>query len=243
MTKSLLLTGASSDVGMRLLREIASDYGTIYVQYRNRSEEFGRLIDDLSGITELIPIQADFSESGAAGSLIDHITEHGIVPCHVVHLPAPKMHQSRFHKEDWSDWEDGWEISIHSIVTILQAFLPSMAKARHGRIVFMLTSCTSGSPPKYLSGYVTVKYALLGLMKSLAVEYADKGITVNGISPDMMETKFLSELPHLVAEQNAANSPLGRNIRIEEVIPMFRYMLSDAGAAMTGENVVIRGGM
>jgi 3-oxoacyl-[acyl-carrier protein] reductase len=90
---------------------------------------------------------------------------------------------------------------------------------------------------------VTVKYALLGLMKSLAVEYADKGITVNGVSPDMMETKFLSDIPEMIVEQNRENSPLGRNILVEEVTPLMKHMLSDAGASMTGQNIGITGGL
>ena len=107
----------------------------------------------------------------------------------------------------------------------------------------MLTSDTVDMPPKYQSSYVTVKYALLGLMKSLAVEYAEKGITFNGISPDMIETKFLSELPELIVENNRNNSPLGRNIRIDEIVPIFEYLLSDAGASMTGQNIAVTGGM
>ena len=59
----------------------------------------------------------------------------------------------------------------------------------------MLTSCTTNIPPKYLASYVTSKYALLGLVKALSNEYADKGIRINGISPSMIETKFLENIP------------------------------------------------
>jgi len=68
------------------------------------------------------------------------------------------------------------------------------------------------------------------------------GLTVNGISPDMMETKFLSDVPQLIVEQNAANSPIGRNVYVEEVVPVVSYILSDLGAAMTGQNIAITGG-
>ena len=90
---------------------------------------------------------------------------------------------------------------------------------------------------------MTIKYALLGLMKSLSAEYIDKGITINGVSPDMIETKFLSNIPELIIEKNKVNSPLGRNIYIEEVIPVIQHMLSDLGASMTGQNIVISGGI
>lgn len=117
-----------------------------------------------------------------------------------------------------------------------------MSKSKYGRIIFLLSSNTIGKPAKYQSSYVTVKYALLGLMKALAAEYADKGITVNGVSPDMMETKFLSGIPDLIVEQNRENGPMGRNVYVEEILPMIQYMLSEEGASMTGQNIEISGG-
>ena len=106
----------------------------------------------------------------------------------------------------------------------------------------MLTDSVIGMPPKFLSPYITVKYALLGLMKSLAVEYAGKGITINAVSPDMMETKFLSGIPELVIEQNAKNNPLGRNLTVDDVIPAFEYFLSEKANVVTGQNIGITGG-
>lgn len=242
MTKTLLVTGASSEVGMELLREVGLEYGMIYAQYRNMNDGLAELVEELGGKTEILPIKADLSKQCEVGVLVKKILDAGSMPCHIVHLAAPKVRYARFHNSDWKDWDNAWEVSLHSIVTILQAFLPEMEKVKHGRIVFLLTSNTAGRPDRYVSDYVAVKYALLGLMRALAAEYAEKGITVNGISPGMMETGFLSELPHFVVEQNAEKSPLGRNIRISEILPIFRYMLSDEGAAMNGENIPVLGG-
>ena len=89
----------------------------------------------------------------------------------------------------------------------------------------------------------TVKYALLGLMRNLASEYAAKGVMVNAVSPDMMETKFLSGLPELILEQNAKKNPLGRNIHVEEVTPTIEYLLSSASDIVTGQNIGVTGGV
>lgn len=175
--------------------------------------------------------------------MIEAIKSDGRIPNHVVHFPAPKAYNMQFNKDKWENFDMGWEISVHSIVSILKAFIPNMAKQKYGRIVFMWTSCTINNPPKYQSSYVTVKYALLGLMKVLAVEYADRGITVNGVSPDMMETKFLSEIPEYIVEKNKENSPIGRNIYVEEVVPIMKYLLSDVAVAMTGQNIGVTGGL
>lgn len=126
---------------------------------------------------------------------------------------------------------------------ILQDFIPKMSKQRYGKIVFMLSAYVVGIPPKFQSSYITVKYALLGLMRNLASEYASKGVMVNGVSPDMMETKFLSELPDLVKEQSAKHNPLGRNIRVDEVVPTIEYLLSPASDIVTGQNIGVTGGV
>lgn len=242
MGKVLLITGASSEVGMQLLQGVYTEYERIYLQYRTLNDELKSIIEELSVKTDIVPIQTDLFDTDSVCAMINQIKETGVVPNSIVHLAAQKVVHKQFHKEKWESFERGWEISIHSIITILQAFLPSMTKQKYGRIIFMLTSCTNNEPPKFQSAYVTVKYALLGLMKSLSVDYIDKGITVNGISPGMMETKFLSELPELIIEQNRINSPLGRNIDVKEVIPVMQYMLSDPGASMTGQNIIISGG-
>ena len=139
--------------------------------------------------------------------------------------------------------DQAFEVSVRSIFHILQSFMPHMSKQKYGRVVFMLTSYCLGLPPKYQSAYVTSKYALLGLMKALATEYDSKGITVNGISPEMIDTKFLSDLPDLIVEENAAKSPLKRNLQVDDVVPMLAYLLSDAAEAITGQNIAITGGM
>jgi 3-oxoacyl-[acyl-carrier protein] reductase len=243
MEKVLLVTGASSVVGMQLVNEIYGDYDRIYLQYRTMNEDFMNLLEECGVGSDIVPLQADFCNMDDIECMISKIKESGKLPNQIVHLPAPKAYNKQFHKDKWENYENGWEISVRSIVCILQAFIPDMVKNRYGRIVFMLTSCTHNYPAKFQSSYVTVKYALLGLMKSLSVEYADRGITVNGVSPDMMETKFLSDIPEIILKQNRENSPLGRNILVQEVTPVIRHMLSDLGASMTGQNIGITGGL
>jgi len=133
-------------------------------------------------------------------------------------------------------------LSLRTSMLVLKSFLPAMIKAKRGKIVFMLTSYVNNVPPKYQSIYVTTKYALLGLMKSLASDYADKRIQINAVSPEMIETKFLSDISEHIVEQNAASSPIGRNLNVEDVIPTLEFLLSEGSDCITGENIAITGG-
>jgi 3-oxoacyl-[acyl-carrier protein] reductase len=118
-----------------------------------------------------------------------------------------------------------------------------MAKEKFGKIVFMLTSYTIAEPPqKYMTPYVTGKYALLGLMKLLAAEYAGNGITVNGVSPSMIDTFFGGGTNRLVVEQNAEKSPIRRNLVPADVIGVLEFLLSDGADCITGQNIAVTAG-
>ena len=236
----LLVTGASSDVGAKLIRETYGNYKKIWAHYHSSAEVVEELRKELGDV--ICPIQADFSSEDSVQNMIEVIKASGDLPDHVLHLSAPKARNVKFQKTNWEEFQRELDTSLRSIVMILQAFLPAMAKAGHGKVVLMLTAYTLGMPPKFQSVYVTAKYALLGLMKSLAAEYAAKGITVNAVSPEMIETKFLSDLPELIVAQNAAASPLGRNLTVEDVVPAIAYLLSEASNAVTGQNLGITGG-
>lgn len=238
--KVLLIIGASSDVGSALIKAVAEKYDIILSHY-NQSEEIVENMRSELG-DKIIPIQADLGVYESVVAMIEQIRILGYTPDHIVHIAAPKAVNLKFQKESEKTFGDAFFVCVQSLVIILQAFLPYMVKKKSGKIVLMLSSYTEGMPPRGQSAYVTVKYALLGLMKCLAVEYASKGITVNGISPDMIETNFLSEVPEMIIEMHAANSPMKRNLSVMDVVPTFEYLLSDHANMVTGVNLLITGG-
>ena len=79
-------------------------------------------------------------------------------------------------------------------------------------------------------------------MKSLAAEYADKGITVNGVSPEMIDTRFLQDLPDLIKEMNASSMPQGKNLTVDQVVPTLEFLLSDGADMINGQNIAINDG-
>lgn len=239
MDKVIIITGASSDLGMAYIRERGREYTRIIAHYHHENDKFAALRADYGD--RLLPIRADFSERESAGKLISVIKETGLVPTHILHLVSPRPGSAKFHKSSLTEYELMMQVSLYSIIEILKAFMPGMQKVKYGRIVFMLSAYVKIPDPKYAAPYVAAKYALLGLMKDISAEYAAKGITVNGISPQMTETKFLKDVPELIVEQQRMAGPLQRLLQTEDILPAMHMLLSDA-AAITGENIGITGG-
>lgn len=238
--KILLLTGASSEIGMHLIKTVGDEYTAVLAHYCSSIDPLLDIQKQLK--CRIIPLQADFGDENSVYDMIRQIRDIGI-PDHIIHIAAPKANNLQFHKYQWCDYENGIHTSLRSIVLLLESFIPVMQKKRYGRIIFILTSyILGGAAPKYQSPYITVKYALYGLMRNLASEYAGRGITVNGVSPDMMETKFLSKIEPMIIRQNAEKNPLKRNIAVRDVIPAIKYLLSDDAEAVTGQNIGVTGG-
>ncbi len=238
--KVLLVTGASSDMGTRIISEIGDNYDVIWAHYNHENKALNDLKSQYGD--RLILIQADFSDPDSISAMTDKISESGDYPDHIIHLSAPKFRIQKFVKESLESFRNDYTVSVDSILIILKKFIPYMIKKKSGKIIFALTSNVIGMPAKFQSSYTVSKYALLGLMKSLAVEYSDKGITVNAVSPNMVNTKFLSEIPDLIIEKTAESSPIKRILNVDEVTPMFKFLLSSEGDRITGENIAITGG-
>ena len=237
----MLVTGASSDMGMELMSQVCHEYRRIWAHYRTSTKRFEKLAAEHEDV--ITPISCDFSSVDDIGKMMATIDKSGLMPNQIVHFAAPRTNNNQFHKRSWEEYQNGIDISLRSITILLQRYIKHMRKEKYGRIVFLLTSYIIGVPPKFQSPYITVKYAIYGLMRNLASEYADKGITVNGVSPDLVETKFLDDVDSLIVKQNAEKSPIKRNLNPRDVVPAIRYLLSDESEAVTGLNMGITGGV
>lgn len=92
--KTLLVTGASSDIGMELIKRVSSNYDKIFCHYC-KSEDRILILRELIG-EKIIPIQADFSIDNGADDFIKAFNENGCMPNHIVHLSAPKAYNMPF---------------------------------------------------------------------------------------------------------------------------------------------------
>lgn len=244
MDKVYLILGASSDLGCALINKLVDENRTnsimIIAHYFSSREYIDNLIEVNKDIN-ILPVQADLSNLDETNNLISVIKSKSIDPTHIISLTADKFHYTRLTEWNTEQVNKDMTIQVYSFAEILKAFIPNMIKRKYGKIVVMLTAYTIGIPPKNISGYVTVKYALMGLMKSVASDYGDMGININGVSPGMINTRFISDVGRKIKEFTAQSSPKHRNLEVEDVIPTISLLLSDNAEFMSGTNVNLSG--
>jgi len=248
MSDVVLITGASSDIGRELIRQLAGELHGVASEPQavaggpdaiiaHAHSGAAKLVALKKEVPALQVVRADLGSEAELQELIETVrVRHGF-PTRIVHLAAPRLQVKRATEFDWKSLAADLEIQVRSIGTILAAFLPAMAKSpRRCKVVFMLSSVTVGAPPKFMAQYTVGKFALLGLMRALAVEYADKPICFNAVSPSMVDTQFLSDVPEKFVQMAAAAHPAKRNARVEDVVPAIRFLLSPDSDFVSGAN-------
>ena len=241
MGKRYLLLGASSDLCCSFLRRHRwQEDDAIVAQYFCNAEELKKIAQEIPAQMRLI--QADFRAEVSTVAFANSLKSDKFIPTHILHVPAVPIENQRFTEISWSNAENQMAVQCRALIVVLQAFIKQMAKAKQGKIVIGLSSCTINVPPKYLASYVMAKYALMGLGKAIAAEYAPKNIQVNMVSPSMMETKFLRNMHEQVVQQSAAGNPAKRNVTPEDVVGVIEYLFSDANTFITGVNIPVTGG-
>jgi 3-oxoacyl-[acyl-carrier protein] reductase len=241
-TQTILITGASSDIGCALIRSLLSrENPPVVLAHSHCSGEKLRALQVEFG-EGLKLYEADFTQSASVSAMADRIASEVGTPSAMVHLPALRPSPERFTKFNWERFETDLAVQVGSAVILLQRFLPQMAKTPGARVVFILSSYVHGTAPKYMSMYTTVKYAQLGLMRSLASEYASTQVRINAISPSMVETQFLADLPAVAVQMQAASNPLKRNATPSDLLGAIELLLSPASDYIQGITIPITAG-
>ena len=238
-----LITGASSDIGIAFLRKLEHMEKPMFAlcQYYKNKEELEKLKNNFSYV-KIQCFSFDLSKENSVLSWIEEIEKAGWSPTHILHLAAQSFEYMRLRNFDWERTSRQLLIQVNVLAQLCKKFLPEMAKRHRGKIVVVLSSYTLGVPPKFMSDYIITKYALLGLMKSIASEYGGRGISINGISPSIINTKFIRNIDSRILELNAEESVMKRNITCGEVADSICFLMSEASDYMNGVNINLTGG-
>ena len=169
-------------------------------------------------------------------------------PIDVLFNCAGFVHHGTILDCEENDWEFSFNLNVRSMYRMIRAFLPAMLEAGGGNIINMssVASSVMGLPNRFVYG--ASKAAVIGLTKSVAVDYVKQGIRCNAICPGTVDTPSLhSRLKNTGDYEKAkqefiARQPLGRIGKAEEIASLTLYLSSDESSFVTGQTHVIDGG-
>lgn len=139
---------------------------------------------------------------------------------------------------DHSGGELMWRLHVDAATRLADALVPAMAARGSGRVVFVGSRVAQGLPGR--GQYAATKAALIALARSWAAEVADRGVTVNVVSPGATQTSMLQDPAR--AGSAPRLPPIGRLIQPEEIAALVAFLLSATAAAVTGQDIAICGG-
>jgi NAD(P)-dependent dehydrogenase (short-subunit alcohol dehydrogenase family) len=145
---------------------------------------------------------------------------------------------------DLATWRRVQAVNVESALLLAQAFAPSMAANRFGRIIFVVSDTIWSPPSSDLLAYVTSKAALVGLARTLAMALGKDGIAVTCVAPGLTATPTaLQDLPAAAFDDVLRRQALPRTLVPDDVAQTVAFLASDAGAALTGQTLCVDGGL
>ena len=240
--KIAVVTGGSRGIGRATSIALAKAGAQVLVNYRSNEEaakETLRLIEEAGGRAELLGFDVADPDS-VADAIKDAIARYGGIDI-LVNNAGISIDQLLL-RVSAKDLEMTWATNVNGAVFCAKACIRSMMKKRWGRII-NLSSVVGESGNAGQVVYSASKAALLGLTRSLAREYASRGITVNAVAPGFIETDMTADLPDAAQQGIVDQTPLGRIGRPEEVAAAVVFLASEEASYITGQVIRVNGGM
>lgn len=236
-----LVTGASRGIGRATASLFAAHGATVWINY-NKSATAARSLEDeirAAGGT-CSSIKADITVAAEARRMIAEVTQSGALDI-LVNNAGPKIVASPFDRLEWDEMASAYGDIVGSVFTVTQAALPSL-KSSHGRIINVLSSAALGRTAHNWLPYVAAKSAVHALSKNLAQELGPAGVTVNMVSPSMVDTDLVAGTPDRVRQMMMSRTPLRRLATVEDVAGAILMLASPFAQFITGENLLVTGG-
>ena len=244
MTRSLqgrvaVVTGGGSGIGRAVAKRLAEDTAKISIWDINMAgaEETAEMIRDLGGTA--IAINADCSEKATIKAAADQ-TRAALGPIAILVNNAGIAPFTPFLETDDELFDKVIRINLRGPWLVTKECLPDMLAAGWGRVINITSSSVqSGSPAQ--GHYVSSKGGLMGMTKTLALEFAASGVTFNMIPPGFIDTPMLRAAP-IDAEAFAKTLPMKRVGQPEDIAAAAAYLAAEEASYITGQTISTNGG-
>jgi 3-oxoacyl-[acyl-carrier protein] reductase len=231
--KTALVTGGSRGIGAEVARELARAGANVVVGYRSGAEEAEAIASEIDGRA----VQADVSNVEDAKRLVE---EAGDVDVLVNNAGITRDGVLARMTDD--DWRSVLETNLSSVFYTCRAVSRGMMKRRGGSIV-NLSSIVGLHGNWGQSNYAASKGGIVAFTKSLAQELGSRGVRANVVAPGYIKTQLTDAIPEEAQQQMLGLTPLGRFGEPEDVARAVRFLSSDDASFITGEVVVVGGGL
>ena len=242
-----LVTGGSRGIGVSIAKRLVGEGATVTILGRNAT----RLEQVSHEIGAHGFVSADVTDRDALRAAISEAEDvHGGVAILINNAGAAES--APFLKAPPDLFQRMLAVNLESVVTASQAVLPGMIAEGYGRIV-NIASTAGLKGYRYVSAYVAAKHAVVGLTRAMALETAEKGVTVNAICPGFADTDLLRASVQRIVEKTGRDeaevisemvrdNPQKRLIEPEEIADTVAWLAGEGARSVTGQSIAIAGG-